>query len=791
MGELAELRISRNIDELGKMAETTTLMSKAFGVSTGEAAQFARSIVQIGGLSVTDLGTAADQLAMVQDEMGLTAGAARATMNQVGLMMRQMTTFGATGSDVAKVTREVGRLASAFEVAGLAADEANAMLNKMMDPSQISDNAMLWHGLGMSVAEGMSMMTGDVSQLEGMTERMRDLAKQLTNQYQDSPIALQEMAKAYGMTYEQVQALSKLTDEDMKKREKEAALQEAAMAARQGMTEQLQRMWGSINIILQEVVMPLMRGLSVVLESLARAAQWFSKLGDDAPKWIGWAIKGVKVLITLIGIGLIMNLMKVGKVLKSLMGGFSGLKEQVFGLAKGAKQFVKNLLQGQGPLKAIKNTLGGGAAGAAQGAGGVAQDPKAAQTINKTKPDQVSKLGQAFKSFPSPAQILAVAVAIVALGAAISGIILSISVLANTMKDFEWQEMLVFFVGIAAVVAILMWGMVSAIGALGAIGAAAAPGILAAAAAIFALGIAVGIIILSLAVLVAALSMTDGILGKLIGLALGIAFFAGVMAAMAPVMAVAIPIMYALSGALIMLGAAMILMGVGLQLIVGSFERFVGLLSEMSADQMAGVVQVIGTLVITLFSLAGALLVAGAAMLGFAAFTAPFLIAIGVMAAGIVIMALLGRATTQLAENMSMLGTGLQLIAENASKAMNELANLMAFFQTDQIAAMEDFASRFAEQMQKISESIIQFQVSVMVAGVAGFIGGLLSKISGVAQGATASSEDNQTGAVVEQLIESNEHLEQIRKNTSENIVLMKRLIASNRRVEMGIDFAR
>lgn len=787
MGELAELRISRSIDELGAMAETTTLMSKAFGVSTGEAAQFARSIVQIGGLSEKDLGTAADQLANVQDEMGLTSQAARATMNQVGLMMRQMTMFGATGEDVRTVTREVGRLASAFEVAGLAADEANAMLNKMMDPSQISENAMLWHGLGMSVADGMAMMTGDVSQMEGMTERMRDLSKQLVSQYGQSPIALQEMARAYGMTFEQVQALSKLTDEDIRKRQEDTDLQNAALAARQGLIDQLQRIWGSLNIILQQTVLPALTFISGLLEKVAGGMKRFSELGEGAGPVLKVILRLVKGIATIVAVGLVANFFKLFKILPGIGKLFGALSGGLGGLVKKAASFVGKFVKAEGPIGKIAAKIAGrGTQAESLGTGAAGGG---ADALNKTQPEKVSKLGQAFKSMPSPATLLALAVAIVAIGAAVSGIVLSISVLAKTMKDFEWQEMLVFFVGIAAVVAILMWGMVSAIGALGAIGAAAAPGILAAALAIFTLGVAVGIIVLSLAVLVAALSLTDGIFLKLVGLAAGIAIFAVTMAAMAPVMVIAIPIMYALAGALVILGVALVLMGVGLQLIVGAFSTFVGLLSQMSAEQMSAVVSIVGALTASLFTFAVALGVAGVAMLAFGAFTLPFLIAIGIMVIGIVVMALLGRATTRLAENMSMLGNGLQLIAENASIAMAGLANLMSFFQEDQIAALEDFATRFAQQMQKIAQSIMEVQVSVMVGGLMGFVGGLLGKITGGAAGAESVSEDNQMGAVVDQLIESNEHLNEIRRNTSKNIVLMNKLIASTRRIEMGINF--
>lgn len=788
MGELAQLRLSRNIDELGEMAETTTLMSKAFGISTGDAAQFARSIIQVGGLSRTEFRAAADALAGVQSELGLTESAARATMNQVGIMMRQFRGFGASATDVSKVTREVGRLASAFEKAGMSADEANTILTKMMDPSQINDNIMLWHGLGMTAADGMAMMTGDADQMTGMTERMRDLAKELQAQYGGNAIALEEMAKAYGLNMHQVQALANLSDEDIKTQKERADLEQAALAARQGMQEQLQRMWGSLNIILQEVVMPLMRGVSWVLERLAEGMKLFSQLGRNAEGAGKVIINIIKAIIALLGVGLAMNILKVGKLIKPLLGGFGSLKDQVVGLARGTKDFVKNLAQGQGPMKALQNAISGGGKVAPQAPG--APDPTSA--INDTKPEQVSKLGQAFKSFPSPKQILAVAVAILALGAAIAGIILSITVLANTMKDFEWQEMLIFFIGVGGLVAVLMFGMVAAIKALGVIGAAAAPGIFAAATAILTLGASVALIVLSIALLAAALSLGDNFMVKLLGLTVGLTALGLAMTFLAPIIAPAIPILIGFAAALVMLGTATLLIGAGINLMVGAFTQFVTAISEISSEHVATWGQMFMTMVSSLFAFAGALGAVGLAIMAFMPFAGAFIGALTVMSAAIVVMTILGRVSTRLSENIYNLGQGLQLIAQNASIAMEGLRDMMSYFQDNQISALEDFTQRFVKQMQQIAESIMQVQVSIMVGGLAGFVGGLLSSIPGVAAGASQSDQDGGMNAVVDQLVESNEHLEAIKKfseDTSKSLKVVVRNTQQSR--DLLFDFAR
>jgi hypothetical protein len=508
------LRGAQNIQEVTK---TTALMSQTFGISAGQASEFAKSIMVIGGSSEKEFKAAATALGNVQLNMGLSAQSAQLVVNQVGLMTRQFRGFGRTSSDIAKVTKEVGNLVASFERVGLEASDASAILNKMMDPSQIGENALMWKGLGMTVQDGMSMMMGDASQLNNLNERMVDMAVKLREQYGQNPIALQEMAKAYGMNLQQVIALSDQQRAVNKESEVNMTLEQRAAANRASTIKQFEALFNQFKGTIQTVLTPILQ-LGVLLGNILTASPAVTKAVAYTVLAIIALKKGL-MLLSIFGKG--------GGILSSIAGGFKGIKDGAVGAVSAVKNFGKSMLAakkgGAGWMSAVGGAFKGGTSATNDAAAGIAKSATPAA-------GGVSKLGAAFQSFPKTTQLLGLAAVLVAIGLAIGGIVFAFAQLAKAVESFDFTQMLGLAVIALAIIIPLMWGFVAVIGALGAIGTAGAAGLGVISLVILAIGAAISGILLSFAFLIKTLEKSEVTFGKLVSvfaaLSAGIIMFA-------------------------------------------------------------------------------------------------------------------------------------------------------------------------------------------------------------------------------------------------------------------------
>jgi len=583
------LRGSKDIQEVTK---TTALMSQAFGISAGQASEFAKSIMVIGGGSEKDFKAAATSLVNVQTNMGLSAQSAQLVVNQVGLMTRQFRGFGRTSSDIKKVTKEVGNLVASFERVGLEASDASAILNKMMDPSQIGENALMWKGLGMTVQDGMSMMMGDATQLDNLNERMVDMAVKLREQYGQNPIALQEMAKAYGMNLQQVIALSDKQRAVNSETEVSMTLEQKAAANRASTVKQFEALFNQFKGTIQTLLTPILQ-VGMLFGNLLTASPLLTKAIAYSVLAILALYKGFK-LIAIFG--------KSGGVLSTIASGFKNIINGAKRAASAVGGFVKKMVLAKKGGASWMSSIGG----AFKGGASATTDATSSITKNAGPASGgVNKLGAAFKSFPKASQLLALAVAILAIGAAIAGIVLSFTQLAKAMESFDLSQMLGFAAVALAIMIPLMWGLVAAIGALATVGTVGAPGLLAASVAILAIGAAVAGIVLSFSVLIKAftglmkmLLDSDKTFGQIVGvfaaLAIGILAVAGasmVAAAAIPAMLLIGIALVSISGAALIAGLAFTMLGKGI-LNIGKGMELIALNAFAATDALLGFMKI-------------------------------------------------------------------------------------------------------------------------------------------------------------------------------------------------------
>lgn len=512
ISQLFNMRVvnPRNFADAEELAIMTVRMGQAFDMSTEQAAQFTKSLKIIGGLGVSEIKGAADAVANVQNSLGLTSQEAGEVFTQIGFMTRRMKAFGGTVKNIQVMTTNVAKLSVTFEKAGLAASEANELLNRMLDPTKIEENVLLYQGLGMTVQDGFKMMTGDGQQFNNMSERMIGLAKKLQAQYGQSPLALQAMAEAYGLSLEQVSSLSKMTEKEIALQKEQASLEEQANKAREGMKKSWDRVMASLNIIIQAFIMPLINFITPIIKGFADFVTLISNLIDTLPI-LGDIIKfvlGALLFTFLLGIGkqiltLIPNIGLLGKA-------FGGIGNAIAGAAGKFKDFISNALlstKSGGVLSKIGGFLGG--------AGKKTPTIPAADTPGpSTTPVPAQKSGflDQLKGL-DPKVLLAIGAAILMIGAAISMVVLSMALLMNVMKGMTAGEI----IGGISILVVIMGSFIAMVAILAGVSTAAAAPIAALGGAILMIGGAIALVVASVALLVLSMAFLFTVMKDTVG----------------------------------------------------------------------------------------------------------------------------------------------------------------------------------------------------------------------------------------------------------------------------------
>lgn len=709
MNNLANLRVSDTAEGLGELAEIGLQMEYAFGLSEGASAELLKSMKLIGGMGADEIRNSMDALAGVQDSMGLTTEAAREVASTVGTVVRQMNALGGA-MDVTTVTREIGRMTSAFESVGLSAQDASGMINKLMDPDQLASNTLLLSKMGMTASDALAMMSGDGSQMEGMTRQMVQAARDLKNQYGGNIYALKAMAEQHGMSLSMVQQLSQYDEQRIRDMEEENKLTQQATDARRGMNEAISQLGAQLNILMAQVVLPLVNLLSWMLKPVIGLIQGFNSLGSEAEGFgkamsiVGKTLAGILVTLTVIaGPRVMLSILRsaggIFKVVTGLGGAVGGLAGKLGGLVSGP--FKKLGDMSTSIFNKSQSAIDSAASAASKGTG----------TLTK----RIREFGRAIRTIPAK-QILAIGAAMLMLGAAISMVVMSIVQLVRAVGDADLGFtqlagialiLLPVFVGFIAI----LKTMPPIILALGKAGAGAAPGLLALGASMLMIAGSVWIIINGMTTLMTVMAETGTTIGQMatiMGTTLGIFLvFMLAVVGLGYLAIGAVPGLLALSGAMFAVGVAAVMIGFGVKMILDSMANLVNVLASLGSDTIGPVVSALSAMASSLIKISLAALIFAGAMYLMVAASAGFVVAIGIMAASLAFLFLLGAATNNLAENISMMGTGMKLMAESANGAKDSLQGLKE--------ALSDF--EVPEGFNKMGRSFLMLGITAKAFG--------------------------------------------------------------------------
>jgi hypothetical protein len=375
---LAKMRVPTQ--DLQQLTKLSFLGAKALGANVDQMTDLVGLLRVQGNLNVQQLGPGPKgllgNLTRIQNATGLTENEMSGLLTQIAKTTQYMSGWGASAQDIENMAEATATLTGLMGKLGLGAGRASEIMDRLMDPSQIGENAMMIRQMGMSMQEYMNMLKGGAVDQNKLTMGLVKSAEAGARMAKNvNPFAAQQIAVMRG--FKNVTEMQRIANQGAKTMaDMKDGVVDFNQKAAEGMSS-MKEQWSKLKGTLQGALMPVMGKLMGILTNLATkignvllsnmpkitafldkmgarlmAIDW-NKVGEWVSKLFEGFAKGVKILPTLLPIlaGLFIAL----KAFKMFGGGAEGGGGIFGGIGKGIGKL------GEG-LKGVGKMLG--AAGA-------------------------------------------------------------------------------------------------------------------------------------------------------------------------------------------------------------------------------------------------------------------------------------------------------------------------------------------------------------------------------------------------------------------------------------------
>lgn len=189
---------AKDIRELGT---ATVRYSEITGASAEQAAKLGTELIRTGGLSIKASKSMMTSMAKIQRSVGMT----NAEMDQLGDIVIENTKWlgqmDKSAGFIEDFNKGTIKLAGAFRQVGIEVSEVGQLMDRLLDPGRIEDNALLYAKLGISMQDALS---GDLDP-SMMTEKLKGLGEELKGMGGPAAAAL---AQALGMPLKQLRQMA-------------------------------------------------------------------------------------------------------------------------------------------------------------------------------------------------------------------------------------------------------------------------------------------------------------------------------------------------------------------------------------------------------------------------------------------------------------------------------------------------------------------------------------------------------------------------------------------------------
>jgi hypothetical protein len=196
------LRSSRiAAEDIRELGTATAQFSEITGASAEASTKLGAELVRTGGLSIESSKDMITQMARVQRQVGMTGS----EMEQLGDIIiedtKWLSQMDKTSGFIEDFNKGTIKLAGAFRQVGIDVSEVGQLMDRMLDPGRIEENALLYAKLGISMQEALS---GDLDPAM-MTDKLKGLGEELKGMGGPAAAAL---AQSLGMPLKQLRQMA-------------------------------------------------------------------------------------------------------------------------------------------------------------------------------------------------------------------------------------------------------------------------------------------------------------------------------------------------------------------------------------------------------------------------------------------------------------------------------------------------------------------------------------------------------------------------------------------------------
>jgi hypothetical protein len=373
------------VESLKDLTKLAHLGAYALGAERGQLTQLLGTLKVVGRVSDDLIGEKGmmGEFLKVQSAVGLTDTEMSGLMQSVSKTTMRMAAFGAKGKDIVAMATVTARLTGLFGKLGLGADRAGQMIDKLMDPSLVAENAYQIRMMGLSMSEYLKMIKGGNVDQTKMTKGLVDAAKIVARlaDSTDNVYAIQARAQMLGFSnMEEALRIAKEGDAMLAKMTGTGA--DLQKQASEGMSS-LKNAWETLgNMFGAVLAKPLSRFMGLLTQLLQGLSEWLIKNQGAVDKFfttmadaIGSWIEGGGIEKVIAGLKTFWNVLQaVGKFLVKF-GPTLGIVIVALAGIGGAAKLLGPILGGLSNLVGgltgkLKDLSGGGIAKGMEGVAG-------------------------------------------------------------------------------------------------------------------------------------------------------------------------------------------------------------------------------------------------------------------------------------------------------------------------------------------------------------------------------------------------------------------------------------
>ncbi len=205
--ELRNLRVATS--DVGDLTTMGIRFTEVTGGSADATQKLIGNLTTMGGLGSKAIKGIMRDLVGAQRAFGLTGAEVDQINTSIVDSTRRLRQMGKSAADVASFSSGVTKLAGAFSSVGLEAGKAVALIEKLLDPGAIEENAFLFAKLGVSMDDAIN---GNIDP-EKLVGSFQSLGTELKNM--SGPAAAQ-MANALGVPLNQLRQMADMDMDELK-----------------------------------------------------------------------------------------------------------------------------------------------------------------------------------------------------------------------------------------------------------------------------------------------------------------------------------------------------------------------------------------------------------------------------------------------------------------------------------------------------------------------------------------------------------------------------------------------